>query len=250
MADQEPQKGDKGTSFRSSRSPTRCASRLVAFSVSAAQKADTSRPRHRTLPQCLSPRAGQCTHPKLTRHTTVSWSWGNGQPEGKVAEVAKEGEIAIQSNRGNTIKKNADPEDPAVHIERPGNDVVKRASELEIEEKKNGSSEQKADDPSEKENGSAGKKADEKAEANGAESKDTEKKDAANGHQNGNSEKEEKAEDKEQAKKSDDEAQTGDKRKADAVDEKKDEDVDEEEGNEDNEEGTFDLSVRKQCGIY
>ena len=49
--------------------------------------------------------------------------------------MAKEGEIAIQSNKGNTIKKNADPDDPAVHVSRQGNDVVKRAHELEVEEK-------------------------------------------------------------------------------------------------------------------
>jgi hypothetical protein len=35
----------------------------------------------------------------------------------------------------NTIKKNAAPDNPAVHIERSGNDVVKRASELNVEEK-------------------------------------------------------------------------------------------------------------------
>jgi hypothetical protein len=68
----------------------------------------------------------------------VSWSWGSGQPGGTVAEVKEQGEIAIESNRGNTIKKNASPENPAVHIERPGNDVVKRASELQIDEKADG----------------------------------------------------------------------------------------------------------------
>ena len=65
----------------------------------------------------------------------MSWAWGGGKPSGEVAEVANEGEIAIQSSKGNTIKKNADPDDPAVHISRQGNDVVKRAHELQIEEK-------------------------------------------------------------------------------------------------------------------
>ncbi|KAF2023869.1 hypothetical protein EK21DRAFT_15740, partial [Setomelanomma holmii] len=65
----------------------------------------------------------------------VSWSWGSGQPGGKVAEVKEQGEIAIESNRGNTIKKNASPDNPAVHIERSGNDVVKRASELQVDKK-------------------------------------------------------------------------------------------------------------------
>lgn len=66
---------------------------------------------------------------------SVAWKWGGGKPGGEVVEVSKEDPIAIQSNKGNTIKKNADPENPAVHIARPGNDVVKRASELTVEEK-------------------------------------------------------------------------------------------------------------------
>ncbi|KAI1148478.1 hypothetical protein F4825DRAFT_454418 [Nemania diffusa] len=65
----------------------------------------------------------------------VSWSWGGGAPGGTVAETKDEGEIAIKSKRGNTIKKNASPDNPAVHIERSGNDVVKRASELTVEKK-------------------------------------------------------------------------------------------------------------------
>ncbi|KAK3044767.1 hypothetical protein LTS18_000410, partial [Coniosporium uncinatum] len=50
---------------------------------------------------------------KIEKGDQVSWNWGGGAPGGEVAEVAKEGEIAIESERGNTIKKNADPEDPA-----------------------------------------------------------------------------------------------------------------------------------------
>ena len=69
----------------------------------------------------------------------VSWNWGGGAPGGKVAETKEHGEIAIQSKRGNTIKKNAEPDNPAVHIARSGNDVVKRASELNVEEKASGS---------------------------------------------------------------------------------------------------------------
>ncbi|KAI8631523.1 hypothetical protein F5Y19DRAFT_424074 [Xylariaceae sp. FL1651] len=65
----------------------------------------------------------------------VSWNWGGGAPGGKVAETKDKGEIAIKSKRGNTIKKNASPDNPAVHVERSGNDVVKRASELTVEEK-------------------------------------------------------------------------------------------------------------------
>ncbi|KAK5625816.1 hypothetical protein RRF57_001532 [Xylaria bambusicola] len=65
--------------------------------------------------------------------TTVSWNWGGGAPGGTVAETKDEGEIAIKSKRGNTVKKNASPDNPAVHVERSGNDVVKRASELTVE---------------------------------------------------------------------------------------------------------------------
>ena len=60
----------------------------------------------------------------------MTWKWGGGKPGGTVAEVKEHGELVIQSKKGNRIKKNADPENPAVHISRPGNDVVKRASEL------------------------------------------------------------------------------------------------------------------------
>ena len=50
----------------------------------------------------------------------VSWSWGSGQPGGKVAEVKEHGEIAIESHRGNTIKKNADPARRAVMLDAYG----------------------------------------------------------------------------------------------------------------------------------
>ncbi len=86
---------------------------------------------------------------------TVSWNWSGGQPGGKVVETKDEGEIAIKSKRGNTIKKNASPSNPAVHIGRSGNDVVKRASELMVDEKASGSGsgEKKSKSPAPKENG-------------------------------------------------------------------------------------------------
>ncbi|XTI84672.1 hypothetical protein V2W45_1369663 [Cenococcum geophilum] len=68
----------------------------------------------------------------------VSWQWSGSRPSSEVAEVKEHGELSIQSNKGNTIKKNADPEDPAVHIAREGNDAVKRAREIEVEEHANG----------------------------------------------------------------------------------------------------------------
>ncbi|ORX38619.1 hypothetical protein BD324DRAFT_621591 [Kockovaella imperatae] len=60
----------------------------------------------------------------------VSWNWGSGQPSGTVGEIKTSGKAEVTSNKGNTIAKNASKEDPAVVIERSGNDVVKRASEL------------------------------------------------------------------------------------------------------------------------
>lgn len=76
----------------------------------------------------------------------VSWNWGSGAPGGTVAETKDHGEISIQSKRGNTIKKSADgPDNPAVHIERSGNDVVKKASELNVESKASGGSSKKHD---------------------------------------------------------------------------------------------------------
>ena len=71
---------------------------------------------------------------------TVSWNWGSGAPGGTVAEKKTSGEVAIKSKRGNTIKKNAEPGNPAIHIERSGNDVVKKASELNVEKKGSGGS--------------------------------------------------------------------------------------------------------------
>jgi len=83
----------------------------------------------------------------------VTWNWGAGQPGGTVAETKTEGEIAITSKRGNKIKKNASPGNPAVHVERSGNDVVKRASELHVEEKANGEASEKKDNDAEPTNG-------------------------------------------------------------------------------------------------
>ncbi|KAI1849598.1 hypothetical protein JX265_007937 [Neoarthrinium moseri] len=87
----------------------------------------------------------------------VSWNWGGGAPGGTVAEKKTEGQVAIKSKRGNTIKKNAEPDNPAVHIERSGNDVVKKASELTVESK-----------------GSQGKEGDEHGEKRKAKSQDVE----------------------------------------------------------------------------
>ena len=92
----------------------------------------------------------------LTLLNAVSWNWGGGAPGGEVAEKKTEGEIAITSKRGNKIKKNAEPDNPAVHVKRSGNDVVKKASELNIEKKASGggkddSKKRKADEEEEEE---------------------------------------------------------------------------------------------------
>lgn len=72
--------------------------------------------------------------PALTP-TLVSWQWSGGRPQGEVANVAIHGQVSIESDKGNTITKTAEADNPAVQIERPGNDVVKKASELEVEAK-------------------------------------------------------------------------------------------------------------------
>ncbi|EPS44324.1 hypothetical protein H072_1682 [Dactylellina haptotyla CBS 200.50] len=61
----------------------------------------------------------------------AQWNWGQGHPTGTVTEVKEHGSISIQSANGNTITRNAEPSNPAVHLEQDGTDVVKRASELE-----------------------------------------------------------------------------------------------------------------------
>ncbi len=67
--------------------------------------------------------------------STASWNWNGSTPSGEVAEKKAEGEVSVQSKRGNTIKKSAQPNDPAIHLARPGNHVVKNQSKLNVEEK-------------------------------------------------------------------------------------------------------------------
>lgn len=135
MAGEDIEKGDKGILDFQLRSPLRAPARFFKFT------------------ECFV----QLLHPLLCAWLNanishlVSWNWGAGQPGGEVVEKKEEGEIAIKSKKGNTIKKNADPDNPAVHIGRSGNDVVKRASELIVDEKKSGGN--KSDDKEEKTNG-------------------------------------------------------------------------------------------------
>ena len=65
----------------------------------------------------------------------VSWQHGSSHPSGEVAEKKAEGEVSVTSKRGNTIKRKAEPDDPAVALSRSGNDVVKNQSELTVDEK-------------------------------------------------------------------------------------------------------------------
>merc|ERR1712230_117949 len=87
----------------------------------------------------------------------VSWQWSGGRPGGVASEVKEQGEITMETKRGNEVKKNAEPDNPAVKVDREGHDVVKKASELEVEE----------EGPNHKEDG-------EKNEADGEEKKDGE----------------------------------------------------------------------------
>ncbi|KZT59720.1 hypothetical protein CALCODRAFT_493207 [Calocera cornea HHB12733] len=62
----------------------------------------------------------------------VHWKWGAGTASGTVAEIVEDGKAEVTSDKGNTVTRNArGKDDPAVKIERKGNDVVKLAHELQ-----------------------------------------------------------------------------------------------------------------------
>ena len=86
----------------------------------------------------------------------ASWNWNGSAPSGEVAEKKTEGEVAVQSKRGNTIKKDAKPNDPAIHLARSGNDVVKNQSELQVEEKKSAGDEEGGEKEDKDEEGANG----------------------------------------------------------------------------------------------
>ena len=139
-----------------------------------------------------------CVRADKLCHVLVSWQWSGSRPSGEVAEVKEHGELPIQSNKGNTIKNNADPEDSALHIAQEGNDVVKRAREVEVEEHANGG-EVKAPESEKREE----------------ENKEEEKKDEEEGKQNGVAEAtESKTEETKNGEVASEEAKTGEKRKA------------------------------------
>ncbi|KAF8344009.1 uncharacterized protein EI90DRAFT_2902046 [Cantharellus anzutake] len=67
---------------------------------------------------------------QIKKGDDVSWKWGRGNATGTVAEIVEEGKAQVTSNKGNTVTRHAKDGDPAVKIERKGNNVVKLAHEL------------------------------------------------------------------------------------------------------------------------
>ena len=162
---------------------TQCDSYIDTYILRRVNARRIARDRPFTSLPPITPQSSQTTVPSLTRDTTVHWNYGSGKPTGEVAEVVTEGEAKVVSKKGNEIKKNADPENPAVKLSRPGNDVVKRASELEIDEKGDKAAK---DAPAEKEeeeaaapaeNGADEAKTGEKRKADDEGAEDEEKKD-------------------------------------------------------------------------
>ena len=123
----------------------------------------------------------QCVRLQYAYERPVSWKYGSGRPGGTVAEVVEEGQASVTSKKGNEIHRNAEPDNPAVKISRSGNDVVKKASELDIEDKGDNAGEEetvaeddkKDDEEKAEENGDAQtgekRKADDEAEDDKAE---------------------------------------------------------------------------------
>nr|RBR02058.1 hypothetical protein FVER53263_11604 [Fusarium verticillioides] len=60
---------------------------------------------------------------------TVSWNWGQGQPEGKVLDVKAE-DTTITTKNGNEVSRKGDEEDPAVVLDTGKNKAIKKAHEL------------------------------------------------------------------------------------------------------------------------
>lgn len=137
---------------------------------------------------------------RADKYITVSWNWGAGAAGGEVTEKKTEGEVTVTSKRGGKAKKNAEPNNPAVATKRSGNDVVKKASELNIEEKAD-SKKRKAEEEGEKADEGAKEDAGlEKSEEGKDVKKGGKKATAANKKQKKSPEKEEKKEEKEEKK--------------------------------------------------
>ncbi|KAM5357312.1 hypothetical protein ACJZ2D_016398 [Fusarium nematophilum] len=63
------------------------------------------------------------------KRETVSWNWGQGQPEGKVLDVKAE-ETSITTKKGNTVSRKGDAEDPAVVLDTGKSKAIKKNHEL------------------------------------------------------------------------------------------------------------------------
>ncbi|KID84795.1 DNA-binding protein [Metarhizium guizhouense ARSEF 977] len=60
---------------------------------------------------------------------TVSWEWGQGQPEGTVKQVKHE-KASVTTKKGNTVSRDGTEEDPAVVIDAGSSKAVKLNHEL------------------------------------------------------------------------------------------------------------------------
>ncbi|PHH62786.1 hypothetical protein CDD81_6678 [Ophiocordyceps australis] len=60
---------------------------------------------------------------------TVSWNWGNGQPEGKVLDV-KEDTATVKTKRGNQVSRHGDSANPAVVLDTGKSKAIKLSNEL------------------------------------------------------------------------------------------------------------------------
>ncbi|OTA07191.1 hypothetical protein A9Z42_0080690 [Trichoderma parareesei] len=60
---------------------------------------------------------------------TVSWNWGQGQPEGKVKDVNPD-ETTVQTKKGSKVTRKGNEEDPAVVLDTGKTDAVKLNHEL------------------------------------------------------------------------------------------------------------------------
>ncbi|KAH6896672.1 hypothetical protein B0T10DRAFT_602108 [Thelonectria olida] len=60
---------------------------------------------------------------------TVSWNWGNGQPEGKVLDVKAE-DTSITTKKGNEVSRKGTKEDPAVVLDTGKSKAIKLSHEL------------------------------------------------------------------------------------------------------------------------
>ncbi|KAI6859915.1 hypothetical protein KC334_g21468, partial [Hortaea werneckii] len=125
------------------------------------------------------------TDKEIKEGDEVSWQWSGGRPGGVASEVKEQGEMTMETKRGNEVKKNAEPDNPAVKVDREGHDVVKKASELEVEEegpnhKEDGEKQDDKDEQDkdgkkeEEEKKDEDKKDEDKNEVDGEEKKDSE----------------------------------------------------------------------------